>query len=53
MTHDHGWRRRCLALAALLLVLPLSGCSLLIDEFTWLDRAPPPADDAGDAAAGP
>jgi len=38
------WRRRCLAFAAVLFCLPVSGCGLLLDEFTWLDRGPPPPD---------
>ena len=55
MTRDPKWRRpvlrRTLALAALLCCLPLSGCNLLIDEFTWLDRVPPPAAEASAEAA--
>ena len=35
--------RRCGAALLLWLCLPLGGCGLLQDEFTWLDRAPPKA----------
>lgn len=38
---------RVRALAALLLLLLLSACSALADEFTWLDVAPPSPPHAG------
>lgn len=34
-------RRRFLPAAALLVLLVTPACSLLADEFTWLDRLPP------------
>ncbi|MCR9248454.1 MAG: hypothetical protein NXI31_25790 [bacterium] len=45
---------RALASRALLIVLfclPMAGCNLLIDEFTWLDRVPPAAEDSPAAAS--
>ena len=47
------WRRRCALLAVLFLCLPISGCSLLLDEFTWLDRLPPPIAAPSDSIATP
>ncbi len=39
------WRRRCLGLAALLVFLPVTGCSYLADEVMWLDPVPVEAPD--------
>lgn len=53
MTNDRSrgnrWRRHCAAFAVLLFCLPVSGCGLLLDEITWLDRGPPPIVDPAES----
>lgn len=44
------WPRAAVLLATLPFLLA-TGCSLLADEFTWLDRAGPVVDGPADAAA--
>ena len=57
MTNDRSrgnrWWRRCAALAVLLFCLPVSGCGLLLDEFTLLDRGPPPIVDPAESISVP
>lgn len=44
-------KRRLAAAIVALFCLPLGGCGMILDEFTWLDR-PPPKTDVGAGAAG-
>lgn len=46
MTPSTRSRLRRLCVGSLLLVL--GGCSFLVDEFTWIDRAAPTATVQGD-----
>jgi len=47
------WRRRGFAVLCLAFCLSTSGCGLLYNEFTWLDRAPPRDDAAAERLASP
>ncbi|MCA8950442.1 MAG: hypothetical protein KDE27_13130 [Planctomycetes bacterium] len=53
MSRDPKWRRAILAIVAIAFCLPLAGCEMFVNEFTWLDQAPPPVPDAAAAIAGP
>lgn len=44
--------RRVVGVILFVLCLPCSGCSLLMDEFTWLDKAAPTPHRAPDAPVG-